>query len=54
VVSHYDGRNMFGAFENRVFRRIFGCKRDEGTGKILCNKEFYYLFSSCSVVRLIK
>jgi hypothetical protein len=43
-------------FENRVLRRIFGPKRDEVTGewRRLHNKELYALFSSPSIIRVIK
>jgi hypothetical protein len=37
-------------FENRVFRRIFGPKRDEETGdwRKLHNEEFLVLFPKCN------
>jgi hypothetical protein len=43
-------------FENRVLRRIFGPKRDEVTGewRKLHNKELRDLYSSPSIIRLIK
>jgi hypothetical protein len=43
-------------FENRVLRRIFGPKRDEVTGgwKKLHNEELHGLYSSSSIVRVIK
>jgi hypothetical protein len=43
-------------FENMVFRRIFGPKRDEVTGKWrrLHNKELYALYSSPNIIRVIK
>jgi hypothetical protein len=43
-------------FENRVLRRIFGPKRDEVTGgwKKLHNEELHGLYSSPSIVRMIK
>jgi hypothetical protein len=43
-------------FENRVLRRIFGPKRDEVTGgwRKLHNEELYNLFSSPSIIRIIK
>jgi hypothetical protein len=43
-------------FENRVLKRIFGPKRDEVTGgwRKLHNEELYTLYSSPSVIRLIK
>jgi hypothetical protein len=42
--------------ENRVLRRIFGPKRDEVTGgwRKLHNEELHGLYSSPSIVRLIK
>jgi hypothetical protein len=43
-------------FENRVFRRIFGLKRDLVTGgwRKLHNEELHGLYSSPSIVRVIK
>jgi hypothetical protein len=43
-------------FENRVLRRIFGPKRDQVTGEWtkLHNEELYNLYSSTTIVRLIK
>jgi uncharacterized membrane protein len=43
-------------FENRVLRRIFGPKRDEVTGewRKLYNKELRDLYSSLSIIRIIK
>jgi hypothetical protein len=43
-------------FENRVLRRIFGPKRDEVTGEWtkLCNEELRDLYSSTSIIRIIK
>jgi hypothetical protein len=43
-------------FENRVLRRIFGPKRGEVTGewRKLHNKELHDLFSSPSIIRIIK
>jgi hypothetical protein len=43
-------------FENRVLRRIFGPKRDEVTGewRKLHNKELHDLYSSPSIIRILK
>jgi hypothetical protein len=43
-------------FENRVLRRIFGPKRDEVTGewRLLHNEELHGLYSSPSIIRIIK
>jgi hypothetical protein len=43
-------------FENRVLRRIFGPKRDKVTGKWrrLHNKEFYALYYSLNIIRIIE
>jgi hypothetical protein len=43
-------------FENKVLRRIFGPKRDEVTGgwRKLHNEELIHLYSSPSIIRLIK
>ena len=42
--------------ENRVLRRIFGCKKDEITGerRKLHNEELSDLYSSPNIVRVIK
>jgi hypothetical protein len=42
--------------EKRLLRRIFGPKRDEVTGKWrkLNNKELYDLYSSPSIIRIVK
>jgi hypothetical protein len=42
-------------FENRVFRRIFGPKRDEVTGgwRKLQNEELHGLYSSSSIIRMM-
>jgi hypothetical protein len=43
-------------FENRVLRRIFGPKRDEVTGnsRKLHNEELHNMYSSPSIIRMIK
>jgi hypothetical protein len=43
-------------FENRVLRRIFGPKRDEGRGgwRRLHNEKLYTLYSSPDVIRMTK
>jgi hypothetical protein len=43
-------------FGNRVLRRIFGPKRDEVIGDLtrLNNEEFYDLYFSPNIIRLIK
>jgi hypothetical protein len=43
-------------FENRVLRRIFVLKRDEVMGgwRELHNKQLHYLYSSPSIIRIMK
>jgi hypothetical protein len=43
-------------FDTRVLRRIFGPKRDEVTGvrRKLHNKELHNLYSSSSIIRIVK
>jgi hypothetical protein len=43
-------------FENRVLKRIFGPKRDEAMGnwRKLHNEELHNLYSSPSIIRMIK
>jgi hypothetical protein len=48
--------HRLGVFEDRVLRRIFGPKRDEVTGewRTLHNEELHDLYSSPSIIRIIK
>jgi hypothetical protein len=48
--------HRLGVFGNRVLRRVFGPKRDELTGewRNLHNEELYDLYSSPSIIRIIK
>jgi hypothetical protein len=50
-----EGRRLRG-LENRLLRRIFGCKRDEviGEWRKLHNEELHDLYSSPNIVRVIK
>jgi hypothetical protein len=41
-------------FENRVLRRIFGPKRDEGGLRKLHNEELHNMYSSPSIIIMIK
>jgi hypothetical protein len=43
-------------FENRMMRRIYEPKRNEVTGgwRKLHNEELHYLYSSSSIIRIIK
>jgi hypothetical protein len=43
-------------FENRVLRRTFGPKRDEGTGdwRKLHNEKLHNLYSFPGIIRMIK
>jgi hypothetical protein len=48
--------HRLGVFKNMVLRRIFGPKRDEVTGewRKLHNEELHYLYSSPSIIRIVK
>ena len=48
--------HRLGVFENKVFRKIFGGKRDEITGewKKLHNAELHALYSSPNIIRNLK
>jgi hypothetical protein len=50
------GEHKLRVFENRVLRRIFGPKRDRVTGewRKLHNEELHNLYSSPSIIRIIK
>jgi hypothetical protein len=56
LVVHIEGEHRLRLFENRVLRRIFGCKSDEVTGEWakLHNEELNDLNSSPNIVRVIK
>jgi hypothetical protein len=43
-------------FKNRVLRRIFGMKSDEAIGgwRLLHNEELRNLYSSSSIIRMVK
>jgi hypothetical protein len=43
-------------FENRVLRRIFGAKREEGAGgwRKLHNEELHNLYTSPDIIKVIK
>jgi hypothetical protein len=41
-------------FDNRVLRRIFGPKRDKGSGENLHSEELNDLYASSTILRLIK
>jgi hypothetical protein len=47
--------HRLGVFENRVLRRIFGPKREvTGEWRKLHNEELHDLYSSLSIIRIIK
>jgi hypothetical protein len=48
--------NLFNIYQNRVLRRILGPKRNEVTGewRKLHNKELHDLYSSPSIIRIVK
>jgi hypothetical protein len=52
----YDVKGRLKVFENRMLGRIFGLKWDELTGgwKKLHNEELHKLYSSPSIIRMIK
>jgi hypothetical protein len=49
-------RRRLRVVDNRVLRRIFGPKRDEvtGEGRRLHNKELHAVYSSPSIIRVMK
>jgi hypothetical protein len=55
LVSHFEGGIQTGVSENRVLRKIFGLKREEGGScRKLHNDELHSLYSSPNIVRVIK
>jgi hypothetical protein len=55
LVSHFGGGTQTEGFENRVLRRIFVPKREEdGSWRKLYNDELHSLYSSPTIVRVIK
>jgi len=55
LVAHIEGGRRLRVFENRVLRKIFWPKRDEGRGewRKLHKEELNDLYSSPSIVRVI-
>jgi hypothetical protein len=55
-MTYGDVKHRLRVSENRVLRRIFGPKRDEVAGewKIFHNEELRDLYSSSSIIRIIK
>jgi len=54
IWSHTMGEHRLRVFENRVFRRILGPKREEeGSWTKLHNDELHSLYSSPNIVRVI-
>jgi hypothetical protein len=51
--SHFEGEHRLRVFENRVFERIFGSKKEDGSWRKLHNDELYSLYSSPNIVRVI-
>jgi hypothetical protein len=56
LVPDIKGEHRLRVFENSVLRRIFGPKRDEVMGgwRKLLNKKLHVLYSSPSIIRIIK
>jgi hypothetical protein len=56
ILQSTPGEHRLRVSKNRELRRIFGLKRDEVTGgwKKLHNEELHGLYSSPSIVRVIK
>jgi len=56
LVADTEGGTLAEVFENRVLRRIFGCKRDEVAWewRKLHNEELNDLYSSPNFLRVIK
>jgi hypothetical protein len=56
LVAHIEVGTWLGMFENRVFRKIFGPKRDEAKGewRRLHNEELNELHSSIIIIRVVK
>jgi hypothetical protein len=54
LVSHFEGGTQTEGFENRVLRRIFGPKREDGSWRKLHNDELNNLYFSLNIVKLIK
>ena len=56
MVAHIEEERMLKVFQNRVLRRVFGPKRDKGTGewRKLHSEELNDLHSSLNIVWVIK
>jgi hypothetical protein len=55
LLSHIKRRTYIEVFENRVLRRITGCKKEKVTGgwRRLHNEELHNLYTS-NIIRVIK
>ena len=51
LVADIEGETRLGVLENRVVRKVFGSKREEGTGewRRLHNEELYDLYCSQNI-----
>jgi hypothetical protein len=56
LAFHTKGEHILRVIENRVLRKIFGCKREEVVGgwRRLHNEELHTLYTSLNIVRVIK
>jgi hypothetical protein len=54
LVAHIEGGRRLRVIENRLLRKIFGPKRDEGTGewRKLYKKKLNDMYSSPNIVRI--
>jgi hypothetical protein len=56
MFSHTTGEHILRVFKDKVPKKMFGSKREEGMGRWrrLYNKEFHKLYASSSTIKVIK
>jgi hypothetical protein len=56
LISHTKGEHRLKVFENRVLRRVFGCKRGYVSGgwRRLHSEELHNLYTSPNIIRVMK
>jgi len=54
LVNHIKGKYRLSVLENRVLRKISGCKKRINGSRKLHNKQIFFFFSSPNIIRSIE